>query len=431
MAAAQVRSKSKTIRGLSIPASGEGGTFVESAESCAVRWEGGRRALRYGSRRGSGSWRSGASGRRWVARDGSWAPGGGEAFPGTEWPEFDEEALEVWVRGVAEGLRGRSGTVGVAGTGLRAAAGFYRQSVRWIERDREVSDVRGGVRVSLFAGSAPLGPVTRRYADRTVDSLCRRIPAAAAAEDLAASLALWGEAPLCPGAAHAVVFAPGQCGALVHEIGHLFEADHARRASRPLAYGERAASGPITILDDPGSCAGRGAYAADDEGNLPAPVALLHAGIVVGILGDPGGGQGDPSGAEGHLRRGSWKDPAWPRLACTILQSGADSPADLLRHSEGGICVRSIRSANVEPASGVLTLLVEEAYGIEQGRPSRPCVPFAVVVAARELLSRIDGVGDDLCYDHGVGDCLKRDQAIPVTVGMPTVRVAGLKVVVL
>jgi predicted Zn-dependent protease len=52
-----------------------------------------------------------------------------------------------------------------------------------------------------------------------------------------------------------------------------------------------------------------------------------------------------------------------------------------------------------------------------------------LVASAAELLEGIDAVCNDLEFDHGAGDCVKSDQAVPVTVGLPTLRAMSVRVI--
>ncbi len=106
-----------------------------------------------------------------------------------------------------------------------------------------------------------------------------------------------------------VIFAAGACGPLVHELGHLFEEEAAGGPGPMAPDGARLAGDGITLVDDPAACAGRGAYAIDDEGNGTRAAFLLRAGIVAGRIGAA------LPGPDGHARRSSYRDlpfPGWP-----------------------------------------------------------------------------------------------------------------------
>ena len=220
-----------------------------------------------------------------------------------------------------------------------------------------------------------------------------------------------------------VIFAAGACGPLVHELGHLFEEEAAGRAGPVPAEGTRLAGDGITLVDDPAACAGRGAYAIDDEGNGARVAFLLREGIVAGRIGAA------LPGPDGHARRGSYRDLPFPRMACTLLAAGEDDPAGILSGTRDGILVRSLHGGSVDPATRRIVLLVEEAVRVEGGRETSPVAECLLSLRAEELLGNVDAIGCDLQFDFGAGDCLKAGQPLPVRTGMPTIRVRSVPVV--
>jgi TldD protein len=43
-------------------------------------------------------------------------------------------------------------------------------------------------------------------------------------------------------------------------------------------------------------------------------------------------------------------------------------------------------------------------------------------------LTRVEMIGDDACFDPGIGVCGKAGQGVPVGVGQPSMKIAGLTV---
>jgi TldD protein len=44
------------------------------------------------------------------------------------------------------------------------------------------------------------------------------------------------------------------------------------------------------------------------------------------------------------------------------------------------------------------------------------------------ILTRVSQVGDDFAFDPGIGTCGKNGQSVPVGVGQPSLKIAGLTV---
>ena len=188
-----------------------------------------------------------------------------------------------------------------------------------------------------------------------------------------------------------------------------------------LGLGERVGSRNVYIVDDPSLCReGRGAFEHDDEGRPAGKALLIREGVVTGRLRSPAPDESESPG--GHGRRASYRDLPLSRMGCTIFEAGGDDPEAIVRETDRGLLVRSIRGGDADPGSGRITLVIEEGFLIEGGRTTRPLAPGLIMATAREFLESIDAVGSDLCFDFGSGNCVKADQQVPVIVGLPTVR---------
>ena len=117
-------------------------------------------------------------------------------------------------------------------------------------------------------------------------------------------------------------------------------------------------------------------------------------------------------------------------MACTYLAAGGDDPAAIVSGTRDGILVRSLQGGSVDPATGRIVLLVEEAVRVEGGRETSPVAECLLSCGVEELLGNIDAIGGDLRFDFGVGDCHKAGQPLPVRTGMPTIRVRSIPVAV-
>jgi len=229
-----------------------------------------------------------------------------------------------------------------------------------------------------------------------------------------------------------VVFAAGGCEALLHEMGHMFEGAVAEGAvASRWNRGALVSSSQVTIVDDPGRIpGGRGEYARDDEGCRPRKVTLIEGGRIADrIVGVRPGSGVELANSTGHARRASYLDPPLPRLACTVMEPGADDPESLVSTTRKGILVRQLGSSSVDPESGRMTLSITEAVRIEGGCVTGSIAPSWIVSDVPTMLASIEAVGSDLTFDHGATNCVKADQHLPVIVGMPTVRIGMVKVI--
>ena len=69
-----------------------------------------------------------------------------------------------------------------------------------------------------------------------------------------------------------------------------------------------------------------------------------------------------------------------------------------------------------------------EAYLIEDGRITAPVKGATLIGNGPDVLTRVSQIGFDLKLDRGEGTCGKDGQAVPVGVGLPTIRIDGLTV---
>lgn len=85
-------------------------------------------------------------------------------------------------------------------------------------------------------------------------------------------------------------------------------------------------------------------------------------------------------------------------------------------------------NGQVQIGGGDFAFYVKHGYLIEDGRLTRPVKDVNLVGNGPKVLGTIDMVGHDLAIDEGGWTCGKEGQSVPVSQGMPTVRVASLSV---
>lgn len=69
-----------------------------------------------------------------------------------------------------------------------------------------------------------------------------------------------------------------------------------------------------------------------------------------------------------------------------------------------------------------------EAYRIEEGRIGAAVKGAILIGDGPTILTRVSMVGDDFAFDPGIGTCGKSGQSVPVGVGQPSLKIAGLTV---
>ena len=78
----------------------------------------------------------------------------------------------------------------------------------------------------------------------------------------------------------------------------------------------------------------------------------------------------------------------------------------------------------LDRAAAVRALL----HMIEDGQVTSPIKGATLIGNGPDVLTRVSMVGNDLKLDEGVGTCGKDGQAVPVGVGIPTIKIDSLTV---
>jgi len=228
-----------------------------------------------------------------------------------------------------------------------------------------------------------------------------------------------------------VVLGPGWPGVLLHEaIGHGLEADFNRKKTSAFAglLGQRVASEKCTIVDNGTMPWRRGSLNVDDEGHPTQNTTLIEKGILKGYLSDRLSAKLMGMADTGNGRRESYEHIPMPRMTNTYMLSGDDDPQDILRSVKRGIYAVNFGGGQVDITNGKFVFTASEAYLIEDGAVTAPIKGATLIGNGPDVLTRVSMVGNDLQLDEGVGTCGKDGQAVPVGVGIPTIKVDRLTV---
>lgn len=226
-----------------------------------------------------------------------------------------------------------------------------------------------------------------------------------------------------------VVISSEAGGTMIHEaVGHGLEADliHEGLSVFSGKIGQQIASECITIIDDPTIPNMRGSYIFDDEGVIAKRTVLVDKGILVNYLYDRYWAMREGKDSTGHGRRQSYEHYPIPRMANTFISPGTHSPQEIVKSVEKGLFVKKMGGGQVNTVTGEFVFEVQEGYLIEKGEIGEPVRGALLIGTGQEVLKTIDMVGRDLGFS--IGTCGKNSQAVPVTDGMPTVRIPEMVV---
>ncbi len=227
-----------------------------------------------------------------------------------------------------------------------------------------------------------------------------------------------------------VVISSTAGGTLIHEaVGHSLEADLVQEGTSPAYAGKlksQVAAPNITVIDDPTLPGARGSFGFDDDGIPSRATTLIKNGILVDYLYDRVTAHKDGRPSNGHGRRESFQARPIPRMSNLYIAPGTDDPKQILREVKSGLLVTRMGGGQVNTATGEFVFEVDEGYAIEDGKVQRLVRDANLMGVGAEVLRAIDRVGWDIGWD--IGTCGKDGQGVPVSDGMPTIRIPSLLV---
>jgi TldD protein len=228
-----------------------------------------------------------------------------------------------------------------------------------------------------------------------------------------------------------VVLGPGWPGILLHEaIGHGLEGDFNRKKTSAFAglLGQRIAAPGVTVVDDGTLADRRGSLTVDDEGTPTGRTVLIDDGILTGFLQDRLNARLMGVRPTGNGRRQSYAHAPMPRMTNTVMLGGSATPEEVIRSVKRGIYAVNFGGGQVDITSGKFVFSASEAYLIENGKVGAPVKGATLIGNGPDALTKVELVSNDMALDPGIGTCGKSGQGVPVGVGQPTMRLAGLTV---
>jgi TldD protein len=249
-------------------------------------------------------------------------------------------------------------------------------------------------------------------------------------EAVARTLVLFEAVP-APAGEMPVVLGAGSSGILLHEaIGHGMEADFNRKGVSIYSdkIGKPVARPFVSIADDGTQPGARGALNVDDEGTVAGLTMLVENGVLATYLHDRISAMHYGVAPTGNGRRESYQFPPIPRMRSTYMLPGPHSKEEIVASVRRGIFCSSFSNGQVQIGAGDFTFYVKNGYLIEDGKLTRPIKDVNVIGNGPKVLEGVDMVADDLAIDEGGWTCGKDGQGVPVSQGLPTVRVASLTV---
>ena len=184
----------------------------------------------------------------------------------------------------------------------------------------------------------------------------------------------------------------------------------------------------VNIVDDGTIEHSRGALNIDDEGNVAQRTVLVESGKLATYLHDTISAKQYKVPPTGSGRRESFRFPPMPRMRATYMLGGPHHKDEIIASVKAGIYCDNFSNGQVKIGAGDFTFYVKNGYLIEDGKLTRPIKDVNIIGNGPKALESIDMVGGDLEIDEGGWTCGKDGQRVPVSQGMPTVRVSSITV---
>ncbi|MFH2035148.1 MAG: metallopeptidase TldD-related protein [Candidatus Zixiibacteriota bacterium] len=228
-----------------------------------------------------------------------------------------------------------------------------------------------------------------------------------------------------------VILDAGSSGILLHEaIGHGMEADVNRKGRSVFAdkIGKPVAENFISIIDDGSDPHFRGAINVDDECNDVQKTYLVKDGILTSYLHDRISAKYYDVEPTGSGRRESFRFSPLPRMRNTYMLNGPHTREEIIKSVKKGIICETFTNGQVDIGPGDFTFYVKLGYLVENGKITMPIKDFNIIGNGPDVLSKITMAADDIEFAEGGWTCGKGGQSVPVSMGLPSVKVSSITV---
>lgn len=272
-------------------------------------------------------------------------------------------------------------------------------------REHNGFDVAGRRDIAAYDNPETIGQISKTAVERTVALFEAVQPPA-------------GELP--------VVLAAGESGILLHEaIGHGMEADFNRKGISIYAdmIGRRVANEHVNIADDGTNPNVRGSINVDDEGQPAEKTLLVENGILRTYLHDRISARHYGVEPTGSGRRQSFRFKPMPRMRNTYMENGPYDPEEIIRSVKKGIYAVNFTNGQVQIGAGDFSFYVSAGRLIEDGKLTAPIKDINLIGNGPKALENVSLVGNDMRLAVGGWTCGKNGQMVPVSMGLPTIKV--------
>ena len=107
---------------------------------------------------------------------------------------------------------------------------------------------------------------------------------------------------------------------------------------------------------------------------------------------------------------------------------GPHNKEEIIKSVKKGVYCKDFSNGQVFIGAGDFTFYVLSGNLIEDGKLTKPVKDINIIGNGPDVLKKIVMVADDLEYAEGGWTCGKDGQSVPVSMGLPTVKVSSITV---
>jgi len=234
-----------------------------------------------------------------------------------------------------------------------------------------------------------------------------------------------------------VVAAPEVTGIAVHESGgHPYEADRifgreAAQAGESFIsqnmVGKKIGSDTVTVVDDPTVENGYGFFLYDDEGVKARRKFLMKNGVINEFLHNRSTSTKMSLSSNASARAKNFDLEPIIRMSNTFMLPGKMKEEELIEDVKLGVYLKNFMEWNIDDVRMNQKYVGNEAYLIKNGKITQPVRSPIIEITTPALYSSVDAVANNLQFF--AGNCGKGEpmQAIPVSMGGPSIRLRNIK----
>ena len=112
----------------------------------------------------------------------------------------------------------------------------------------------------------------------------------------------------------------------------------------------------------------------------------------------------------------------------TYMLPGPHKKEEIIKSVKKGLLAEKFTNGQVFIGAGDFTFYVKSGYLIEDGKITRPIKDVNIIGNGPQVLKDIVMVADDMKMAEGGWTCGKGGQGVPVSMGLPSVKVSKITV---